>query len=105
MATNAPFYRWDLALLAGPLGLLIALLTCVYVRRPGVARIGAMAGIGLASVAAAVIVDQAWQTWLAARGKPSPLLPFLILLAGALLAGPVLGVSAQLLRRAAPVSN
>ncbi|MGD1992307.1 MAG: hypothetical protein PVI59_03855 [Anaerolineae bacterium] len=100
MATNAPFYRYDLALAAGPLGLLTALLIYIYVRRPGIVRIAAMVGIGLSSIATTVMVNQAWRTWLATRGQPSPLLPFLILLTGSLLAGPVLGVSAQFLRRA-----
>ncbi len=99
-AANAPFYRYDLALLAGPLGLLTAALTYLYARRSGPIRLAAIAGIGLASVGAAWGVNQAWQTWVLARGQPSPLWPFLVLLVGSLLAGPCLGLLAQPLRRA-----
>jgi hypothetical protein len=99
-ATNAPFYRYDLAFLAVPLGLLTAALTYLYARRPGPVRIVAMVAIGLASVAVALLVSQAWESWLAARGRPSPLLPLLVLLAGSLVAGPALGAFAPLLRRA-----
>lgn len=100
-ATNAPFHRYDLALLAGPLGLLIAALTYLYARRSGPIRIAAIVAIGLASIGATLIVNQAWQNWLLRRGRPSPLLPFLVLPTGSLLAGPVLGLSAQLVRRVA----
>lgn len=99
-ATNAPFYRYDLAILVAPLALLIAVLIYLYARRPGPARIAAIVAVGGAGAAAALIVDQAWRAWLAARGRPSPLLPLLILLIGSLLAGPALGVSTQFLRRA-----
>lgn len=98
-ATNAPFYRYDLALLAAPLALLIAALIYLYARRPGPARIAAIVAVGAAGAAAALIVDRAWRTWLAARGLPSPLLPLLVVLIGSLLAGPALGVSTQFLRR------
>jgi hypothetical protein len=98
-ATNAPFHRYDLALLAGPLGLLTAGLTYLYARRSGPVGVAALAVIGLANVGATWVVNQAWQTWLLARGRPSPLLPFLALLTASLLAGPVLGLSAQSLRR------
>jgi hypothetical protein len=97
-ATNAPFYRYDLALLAGPLGLLTAALTYLYARRPGLVRLAAIAGIGLASIGTSWAVSRAWTGWLLSRGQPSPLLPFLILLVGSLLTGPCLGLLTQPLR-------
>ncbi len=98
-ATNAPFYRYDLALLAGPLGLLAAVLTYSYIRGTGPMRIAAIAAIGLANAGTACVVNQAWQTWLLSRGRPSLLLPLLVVLAGLLLAGPLLGLCAPPLRR------
>ncbi len=98
-ATNAPFYRYDLALLAGPLGLLAAALTYYYIRGAGPMRIAAIAAIGLANIGAAWIVNQAWQAWLLARGRPPLLLPLLMLLLGSLLAGPLLGLCVPPLRR------
>jgi hypothetical protein len=99
-ATNAPFYRYDLALLAGPLGLLTAALTYLYARRPGLVRLTAIAAIGLAGIGVSWAVSQAWTSWLLSREQSSPLLPFLILLVGSLFAGPCLGLLAQPLRRA-----
>jgi len=98
-ATNAPFHRYDLALLAGPLGLLAAALTYCYIRSAGPIRVATIAAIGLANAGAAWIVNQAWQIWLLTRGRPSPLLPLVVLLAGSLLAGPLLGLLAPPLRR------
>jgi len=99
-AGNAPFHRYDLVLLAGPLGLTIAGLAYLYVRRAGPVRLVIIAVIGLVEVGAAWLASQAWQDWLLSQGRPSPLLPFLVLLTGSLLAGPVLGLLAQPLRRA-----
>jgi hypothetical protein len=99
-ATNAPFYRYDLALLAGPLGLLTAAFTYLYARRSGPVRLAAIAAIGLAGIGTSWAVSQAWTSWLLSREQPSPLLPFLILLVGSLLAGPCLGLLAQPLGRA-----
>lgn len=98
-ATNAPFHRYDLALVAGPLGLLAAALTYCYARSTGTIRVAAIAVIGLANAGAAWIVNRAWQAWLVARGRPSILLPLLVLLAGSLLAGPLLGLFVPPLRR------
>lgn len=99
-AGNAPFHRHDLVLLAGPLGLTIASLVYLYARRPGLVRFVAIAAIGLAEVGAVWLASQAWQDWLLRQGRPSPLLPFLVLLTGSLLAGPALGLMARPLRRA-----
>jgi len=93
-----PFYRRDVALLAVPLGLLVAALTYVYARGSDLVRIAVLAGIELVNVGIAWAADRVWQDWLLARGQPSPLLPLLVLLTGALLAGPLLGLLGRPLR-------
>ncbi len=93
-----PFYRRDVALLAVPLGLLVAALTYVYARGSDLARIAVLVGIELVNVGIAWAADRVWQDWLLARGQPSPLLPLLVLLTGALLAGPLLGLLGRPLR-------
>jgi hypothetical protein len=101
-----PFHRHDLALLAGPLGLLVAVLTYAYARGPGSARglgltrIVILASVELVNVGLTWMADQAWQAWLLARGRPSPLWPLLVLLTGSLAAGPFLGLLGRPLRRA-----
>lgn len=98
-ATNAPFHRYDLALVAGPLGLIAAALTYGYICGAGPIRVVAIVAIGMANAGAAWIVNQAWQAWLVARGRPSVLVPLLVLLAGSLLTGPLLGLFVLPLRR------
>ena len=98
--TNAPFYRYDLALLAGPLGLLTAALTYLFIHRSGPIRLLALAAIGVATIGVSWAVSQAWQARTLARGQPSPLWPFLFLLVGSLLAGPCLGLLVRPLHRA-----
>jgi len=93
-----PFYRRDVALLAVPLGLLVAALTYVYARGSDLARIVVLVGIELVNVGIAWAAERVWQDWLLARGQPSPLLPLLVLLTGALLAGPLLGLLGRPLR-------
>lgn len=89
--TAAPFNRDDIALLAGPLGLLFASLIFLYIRRSGWERIAAFTVLGLSNIGIAIIANQAWGSWLEERGAPSPLLPLLVLITGLLISGPVFG--------------
>ena len=98
MVAVPPFYRLDVALLSVPLGLLVAALTYVYVRGADLARIAVLVGVELVNVGIAWAADRVWHDWLLARGQPSPLLPLLVLLTGALLAGPLLGLLGRPLR-------
>lgn len=97
--TAGPFHRHDLALLAGPLGLLSAALIYAYARGSGLARIAVLLGFWLLNAGLVCMANQAWQTWLIARGKPSPAWPLLVLLTGLLLVGPFLALLVWPLRR------
>ncbi|HEY59578.1 MAG TPA: hypothetical protein G4N92_02660 [Anaerolineae bacterium] len=87
-----PFHRYELAYLAGPLGLLIAVLLYFYVCGKGPACIGILLGIGTLNLGIATLANQVWQPWLSAHGKPSPLLPLMIFSTLLLCVGPIAGV-------------
>jgi hypothetical protein len=87
--TAAPFNRDDLALLAGPLGLLFGTLIYTYIRQAGRSRIAIIAFIGITNVAVVILASNAWQSWVENRGATSPLLPLLVILTGLLLSGPL----------------
>lgn len=101
VVTACPFHRHDLALLAGPLGLLVAALTYAYTRGSGPARIAVLLGVGLLNVGLTWMAGQVWQTWYLLRGESHWLLlaTLLATLTGLLLAGPLLGLFARPLRR------
>ena len=98
MVAIPPFYRRDVALLAMPLGLLLTALAYVYARGSDTTRIAVLVGVELVNVGIAWEVDRVWRDWLLAHGQSSPLLPLLVLLTGALLAGPLLGLLGRTLR-------
>ena len=91
--TVPPFNRHDLALLAAPVALLIAGLTYVYCRghRGDVGRAAVLVSFGLLNVCTLWVANAAWESWLLANGRPSPVLPLFVVLTGMLMAGPVLG--------------
>jgi hypothetical protein len=100
-AMNAPFYRYDLAAAAAPVGIALAGLTYAFVRNSspgrGAAVLVAVATLNLALLWAA---NQAWSSWLPDRGQPSPLVPMALVMTGLLAAGPVMSaISRPLLRR------
>lgn len=97
--TAAPFNRDDIALFAGPLGLIFGLLIYIYIRQSSVVRIMIIAGVGFVNSAVALIATSAWSSWLDNRGAPSPLLPLIVILTGLLLAGPVAGLIMRSIRR------
>ena len=75
--TAAPFNRDDIALFAGPLGLIFGILIYVYIIQSGIVRIVIIAGVGLVNTMVALIATNTWSSWLDNRGAPSPLLPLL----------------------------
>jgi hypothetical protein len=87
--TAAPFNRDDIALMAGPLGVLFSYLIYVYIRQDDRLRIAVIAGIGVTNVVVVFIAVNAWQSWFESRGTASPLLPLLVILTGLLLSGPL----------------
>ena len=96
--SSAPFHRHDLALLAAPVGILLAVLIYVYARRSATIQITVVLAVGMLNVGLALIADQAWRDWLVAHGRPSLLWPLSLLLTGLLLAGPVVGLLVRPLR-------
>lgn len=96
--SSPPFHRRDLALLAAPVGILLAVLIYVYVRRSATVQIAVVLGVGVLNVGLALIANQAWHDWLVAQGRPSPLWPLSVILTGLLLAGPVVGLLVRPLR-------
>ena len=97
--TAAPFNRDDIALLAGPLGLIFGVLIYVYIRHPGILRILLLVGIGLINGCVAFIATNAWRSWFENRGTASPLIPLLVILTGLLFSGPVSGVILRPIKR------
>jgi hypothetical protein len=96
MATAAPLNRSDLALLAAPVGLIMSLLTYLFVRRGDLGRVIAIVGFGLLNAVMLFIVAKAWD-------MPSvhafPVVPFLVVLTGALLVGPIAGLIGRPVRK------
>jgi hypothetical protein len=95
-----PFNRLDLALLAGPLGLLVAALTYAYARGADLTRVAALLGAGLTNAGLAWMAARVWQPWFHARGGLSAAWPLLAIATAILLAGPLLGLLGRPLRRA-----
>ncbi len=96
MATAAPFNRYDLALLAMPVGVLMAWLTWLYVRKGDAGRVAAILGFGILNAAVFLVIADAWNL---PPDRPLPVIPFLVVLTGALLVGPVAGLVGRPVRK------
>ena len=96
MATAAPFNRYDLALLAVPVGLVMSLLTYLYVRKGDTGRIIAITGYGVMNATIFLVIASIWDL---PPERPSPIIPFLVVLTGALLVGPITGLVGRPVRR------
>gem|GEM_PF-5276339 len=86
--TAGPSHRHDLALLAGPLGLLSAALIYAYARGSRLVPIAVFLALWLLNAGLVWMANRVWQPWLVAGGKPSPAWPLMVLLTGLLLVGP-----------------
>jgi hypothetical protein len=98
--TAAPFNRHDLSLIALPVGLLLGVFIYQYVRGPDAARFGILLGVAILNVGTIFMANQVWQEWLTTSGKPSPILPLLVLIMALLLSGPIMGAVVQPIRKA-----
>ncbi len=96
MATAAPFNRYDLALLAMPVGIVMAWLIWLYVRKGDAGRVVAILGYGILNAAVFLVIASVWNL---PPDRPSPVIPFLVVLTGALLVGPVAGLVGRLVRK------
>jgi len=96
MATAAPFNRYDLALIAAPVGLMMASLIYLYLRKGDGGRVVAILVFGTINAIVFFIVASIWDL---PEGSPSPVIPFLIVLTGALLVGPIAGLVGRPVRK------
>ena len=96
MATAAPFNRYDLALLAAPIGLMMASLIYLFVRKGDGGRVVAILVFGVMNAAVFFIVASIWNL---PEGSSSPVIPFLVVLTAALLVGPIAGLVGRPIRR------
>jgi hypothetical protein len=94
-ATAAPINRDDLALLAGPLGLLFALLILAYVRMQSAHRWAALLATAVLNFGAVVITTRAWTGWRSPPELGSMVAALLVLMTGLLAAGPLSGLLAR----------
>ena len=96
MAMAAPFNRYDLALLAAPVGLVMAALIYLFVRKGDAGRVVAILIFGAMNAIMFFIVASIWNL---PEGSPSPVIPFLVVLTGALLVGPIAGLIGRPVRK------
>lgn len=90
--TAAPINRDDLALLAGPLGLVFALLIYLYCWKPGAVRWSALALTALLNVGVVFIMANAWSEWRISPAATSFVPALLVLITGLLISGPISGL-------------
>jgi len=95
----APFNRYDLALLAGISGVLMAAMIYAYVKKDDRIRIMAISGIWLLNMGAGLLLIHVHQQHTISYGIPDLLIPMTVLLTGVLLAGPVIGVLGKPVRK------
>lgn len=96
MATAAPLNRYDLALLAAPVGLGMSLLTYLFVCKGDLGRVIAIVGFGLLNAVMLLVVAKAWDI---PSVRAFPVVPFLVVLTGALLVGPIAGLIGRPVRK------
>lgn len=85
----APFNRYDVAIFALPLSLLIAVLIYLYFKGSDTTRILVIFGVAVLNMFVIFIAVAAWDAWLENAGKPSPLLPLVLILTTLLVVGPL----------------
>jgi hypothetical protein len=90
--TAAPINRDDLALLAGPLGLLFAILILIYIRKRGANRWFALLATAALNIGAIVIATSAWSGWRSPPELGAMVTALLVLMTGLLAAGPISGL-------------
>lgn len=96
IAMAAPFNRYDLALLAVPVGLVMALLTYLYVCKGDAGRVIAILVYGAINAVVFLVIASIWNL---PPDLPSPVIPFLVVLTGALLVGPIAGLIGRPVRK------
>ena len=98
-ANAAPFYRYDLASLSIVLAALTAVFIYVYISQSDFAtQITVFVAVAVLNALFIWIVGHAWQEWLVERGKPSQIVPMVVLPTLVLLSGPVVGLLTRSVR-------
>jgi hypothetical protein len=100
LVTAAPFNHYNLALLAGPFGILMAWLTYQFAQGSSKKRVLVLLGIGILNIGAVILADSVTKTWALANQRPSFIIPLLVFITGLLISGPVLGLIGVPVRRA-----
>lgn len=98
--TAGPFNRVDLALLAAPIGLLMAILVHGYTRGSDSSRLAILLAVGMMNAGLILLANQVWRDWILTHDRSSPLVPLLIITTAVLFAGPILGWFARPIQRA-----
>jgi hypothetical protein len=90
--TAAPSYRHDLAVWAGPIGLLIAVLTAIYANSTPRIRSIILIGIGIVNYGSIFMANTMWQnSLLSTSGTFSPI-AFILFMLAFLICGPIVGL-------------
>lgn len=90
--TAAPFYRHDLAVWAGPVSLMLAVLTYLYTQASTSSRVFILVGIGFLNVVSLLTINTIWTDWFQTQGRSSSALPFVIFMFLFLVCGPISGL-------------
>lgn len=90
--TAAPFNRDDVAIFAGPLGFIFALLMYLYIGWDPGKRWLILSGFVLVNTAVVFISTNTLRPWFESSGAADPVLPLLVIITGLLLSGPLSGV-------------
>jgi hypothetical protein len=85
----APFNRYDIAIFALPLGILMAVLIYLYIKGSDTSRVFVIIGVAALDVFVIYIAGAAWDTWRENLSKPSLQLPLIIILTTLLMTGPI----------------
>lgn len=99
MVMAAPFYRWQLAALSIPLGLIIAAFTYTYVRSASTpVQIAVLCCLTLLNAGPIWTMSLSLREWMVAQGQSPFTVQLMVLSTALFLAGPVLGLLSRPLR-------
>jgi hypothetical protein len=88
-----PYNRFDLVYISTLLGLLTSVMIYNYILADhNLWQLGMLIMVGAVNIGTAMVASFAWLPRLSELGKPSPMVPLIIIITGLLLVGPILGV-------------
>jgi hypothetical protein len=88
----APFYLHELAIWAGPIGLLMAGITYIYGNTNQLARFLILLGVGIANFASILLANTVWHDRFPIKGGSFSPIAFIILMLAFLICGPIMGL-------------